>query len=426
MFDDQRFTALLANLESLTGKPNLIATAKAISSRGAEFQRVVAEMGALDEKHAQLKAENNSLSLQLAERAAELKEEARTSKALQDRVTTLEREAADSSKLARELAVKNALVTEQEARIAAVEKSLQLESESLAAAQSALTIANERIAVSAQTEQAKDRELEDARLGLAGALRQHKMLQAQIDASDQIIREIMTQREGLIASRDKLEKENEKTSSQLSDMSRRLHEIDAKRNTYESALVERTREIQSMEEQVSSFTAELGELRPRAESLSTVVKSWSHVPWRSIAAGSLAAGAVMCYGAIIGGQALDAWLSPRSDAAVNSRPIAGEPLSDGESAPQKVEAKIGPDSLSSAQVRAPNAFEVLDPAISSDGAIAIPNDSEAAVSNDQVEFNPEGLPPMEPDSRPPPQDLPPMQQKPKLLLKPTAPPVPQR
>jgi hypothetical protein len=197
------------------------------------------------------------------------------------------------------------------------------------------------------------------------------------------------------------------------------------------ALVDRKKEIDTLTDQLAASNSELGKLRPEAEKLSLAIKDWRHVPWRSVAAGAAVAGALSAYGLTTLAGAIDSWREPPpAMAAIDPKntpaaPAGGDPAAPQEDpAPVKSEEKVGPDPLQTVENGAPSAFEVRDPSAPEPETIAIPDDTGVPDSNDQVQFNPDGLPPVDPNSRPPPQDLPPLPQRPKLLLKPPAPPPP--
>lgn len=406
-FADAQFLGLLTTLEILTDTPQLAVTARAFAARDLEARKLRATLETREAEFAQLSAEKDALENALSASAAS--------------IATLERQLGETRSRATSLESTCAALS---TRGEALEKSLEAERISLEALRSEFSILEAKAVESAAAQSALSREIEDARAGLSAALRQQKALQAQIDTSDQVIREIMTQRESLIAKRDLLERDYEKLTHQLADTSTRLSDSDSRRQVYESALVDRTKEIHSLEDKVATLSTELGDIKPRVDVLASTVKDWGHVPWRSIAAGSLALGAFASYAAISGREALDSWLTPERPAIAQSMP-AITAATPGPTQP-KTEAKIDPDTLSTDGRGSPNSFDVRDSAIPNSGSIPIPNDLEQPGPNDQVQFNPDGLPPVDTDSRPPPQDLPPMQQKPKLLLKPPPPATAER
>jgi hypothetical protein len=312
------------------------------------------------------------------------------------------------------------------AQLAEVDARLRHEKEAADAARSTLETASRAMHDAQAARAALEAELDEVKAALAASVRQQRTLQAQIQADDQSIREIMSQREGLIATRDKLEKDAARLSAQHKESLQRLSDLDQTRLTYESALVERNAEIHKLEDKLAATSVEIRTLRPRAEELTQAVKTWSHVPWRSLAAGSAAAGAAIMFCGVMAFQVFRDWTAPPATIAAKQQdpaPHVQAPAATGEtSPPPKSSAKVEPDTLHLVERVTPESFEVREPNPFGTGEIPIPDETSGPASNDQVQFNPEGLPPTDPDSRPPPQDLPPMPQKPRLLLKPPAPP----
>jgi predicted nucleic acid-binding Zn-ribbon protein len=415
-FDDGRFVSLLTILEEATGHKHLLRTAQALAVRDSETARLRTMVHAQADTVSGLRASLERLEKTLATRDAELAQRDHDMSMLSGRIVGLDEKI---SILGSERETLN-----EQAR--ALDEKLRNMSEEASSAHKNLENANRALTDLQSVRTSLEREIEDARNGLAAALRQQKALQGQIEADDQTIRHIMTQREELIQARDKLERDRARMAQQIGESERRLADSEQRRETYVSALIERKKEIDALSDKLISSDAGTKHLSLQADALQKTVQSWGHVPWRGIAAGSVAAGALLSAGFIFAGQAVKSAFSERSQTAqsetiVPTQSVAVPPaVEPAEDTTPKIDAKIAPDTLqvvdssgetASSEPSAPNSTE-----------IQIPEESGAPELNDQVEFNPEGLPPIDPDSRPPPQDLPPMQQRPKLLLKPVIPP----
>lgn len=415
-FDDGRFVSLLTILEEATGQKNLLRAAQALAIRDSETARLGAIVHAQAETVSGFQASLGRLETTLATRDAELAQRDHDMSALSGRIAGLDE---TISILGSERETLNERVRE-------LDEKLRNASEEASSAHKNLENANRALTDLQGVRTSLEREIEDSRNGLAAALRQQRALQGQIEADDQTIRHIMTQREELIQARDILERDRARMAQQIGETERRLTDSEQRRETYVSALIERKKEIDALSDKLVSSDAGAKHLSLQADALQKSVQSWGHVPWRGIAAGSLAAGALLSAGFIFAGQAVESVFNERSQTAKSEPsiptpsvavPPAVEPAED---TIPKIDAKIAPDTLqvvdssgetASNETSAPNSTE-----------IQIPEESGTPELNDQVEFNPEGLPPIDPDSRPPPQDLPPMQQRPKLLLKPVIPP----
>lgn len=396
-FDHADFVRLLGVVETMIGQGSLVRVAQALSvqdRRSSEVTQLQAQLAAADRAHA------TTMETLSAERLHNAKLDADLARATADH-------AAQSAKSA-ELA--EALAQARTAYDAEVQRAASLEG--------ARNELNERLEQHQRESQRLASDLDDTRLKLNGATRQQATLQAQVDAGDQIIRQIMGQREELLSLREKLENDVSRLTHDLSGATARATELDSRSSTYETALIDRQKELNALSEQLGVAQVELATVKPQAEALSATVKTWGHVPWRLIAAGSLAAGALITYGAAWTGHALDSYFAPRAQTARQDAPVAVVPP------PRDTLAHT--DSSDSG---APASFSVRDvgppPGVN---AIPLPQQDgspDAQVEpSDQVTVNPDGLPPADPDARPPPQDLPPMQQKPRLILKPTSAPVP--
>jgi hypothetical protein len=282
------------------------------------------------------------------------------------------------------------------------------------------------------------RAVEEARQAYASALRQQKGLEAQLHAGDQTLREVMSQREELLAARAHLEKSAARTSQELSAVTAKFNEAENARKTYELALLDRKTEILSLQSKLDAAglnpkaasppataandtgPAPVG---PAAAAAAKGAVSWAHVPWRSIAAGGVFAGVMLSYAAVSTNNMFAEWLAKPGDVTAQqpSAPAASPPVMAQDTTPPPQDpSTIQPPPEQTAQTDIavpvdPNAAPVAEPeAPPQEGPLGVP-------VSDQVLFNPDGLPPPDPDTRPPPQDLPPMQQKPRLLLKPPAP-----
>lgn len=411
-FDDPRFVSLLASVEAITGLTNLNKLALAIAAMDHDAERLRSEVASKDAALADAKTH---------------------AVGLQSRIEAHEKEIAtarlDFAALSEKHAILDTAFSEQAHRLSVAESRLRDEQASAHAAQSSLEAASRALHEAQSARHALELDLEDAKNGLAASLRQQKTLQAQIHADDESIREIMSQREALIAAKDKMEKESAKLSIQLKDLAQRLTDSDQARRTYETALIDRNSDIRRLEDRLATSSAEIGALKPQAEELSRVVKSWGHVPWRRVAAGAAAAGVVMTSFVVLAERSIR-WTSAttsESGPAQGQTPAAQTPLADvaaRDAIPPKSAEKVEPDSLQLVERGAPDSFDFRDPDAADAGEIPIPDESGVPISNDQVQFNPEGLPPVDPYSRPPPQDLPPAPQKPRLLLKPQPPAAP--
>jgi hypothetical protein len=411
-FDDPQFVGLLASLEAITGQTYLNRVALTIATKDHEAEQL----------RTQIQSRDNALRAAHAG-AADLQVKL---EAIQQELVSA---TTDRSELEKKHAALDAAVAEQSARLSASETKLRDEQASASAAQSALETATRALHEAQAAKHALELDLEDAKNGLAASLRQQKSLQAQIHAGDESIREIMSQRELLILAKEKLEKDTVKLSTQLKDALQRLADTDQTRKTYESALIERNADIRKLEDRLSSSSAEIDTLRPQAEELSRVVKSWGHVPWRRVAAGAAAAGVAITFFVVLAERSIrwttgpgPATPSAQAEVSTPAKPATEPTVRDPSSA--KSSEKVEPDSLQLVDGGAPGSFDFRDPNLADTGEIPIPDESGLPISNDQVQFNPEGLPPADPYSRPPPQNLPPMPQKPRLLLKPPPPAAP--
>jgi predicted nucleic acid-binding Zn-ribbon protein len=418
-FDDPRMVSLLAAVETVCGRP-LAIVARAIAARDAENARLRSLSKSQDEALTAAEADNIKLVHDARIQAEKLSER-------DGQISSL------TAKLSELNASYIALRNDKDALVARTEE-LDLRAhaadEEAKSLRAALSTSEEALRQLQEAKQSTDRELEDARNGLTAALRQQKSLQGQIEADDQTIRHIMTQREELLTERERLEKERGKLTHQLSDTETRLSDSELKRETYVTALVERKREIDALSDKLAASSAAATEASSQAFALKARVQNWGHVPWRAIAAGSVAAGALLSAGSIFAWQAIESAIAPPAQVA-SSRPVVPDAEMDIGAAPdfetpvQKSEAKVAPDTLKVVDTTALEGSAPASPPTTETGVIPIPDESGTPAVNDQVQFNPEGLPPLDPDSRPPPQDLPPMQQKPKLLLKPKVPSSPE-
>jgi hypothetical protein len=415
-FDDSRFIGLLTTLEILTGRKQFLETARALAIRDAETVRLKAQIQARDHALSQSQSDKTLLETQIRQMADAT---AKADIALSDR----------DARIAALTQSKDALDAERLALSAALDsrtQELSTATQSAATLRSTLETVEATLRETSALKAALETQLEDARAGLDGALRQQAAMRGEIHAADENLRAAVLEREGLRDTIHTLETKRAKLTAQLSDTATRLADMDQRRATYEAALVQRKKEIDQLTDQTAAASAEIGQLGPQVQKLTETVKSWGHVPWRSIAAGSLAAGLVVASGGFMIARAMETWFSAPPQTAAVTPPAPADASAGVQSeilpVPPKSGAQVGPDTLQVVETQ-PVAAEGDPQAPDSDpGAISIPDDSAVPSSNDQVEFNPDGLPPVDPDSRPPPQDLPPMQQKPRLLLKPQAPP----
>lgn len=415
-FDSSAFHGLLARLEDLTGRKRLASMARAFADHAQEIARLHAQVRVKDEALAQSQAMMASVDATLSARVEEL---AQQSKALDERSARISELERLCDALESERTMLAASVEARAAELAIARRATTDSSDALAAAQQAL-----RDAQSAKA--SLEMELEDARNGLAAGLRQQGHLNVLLKASDDNLAETILQREDLRGALQSSEQKAAKLAAHLNDLTRRLGETDLLRQTYETALIERKKEFDQVTEVAQKSASEAGQLAPQVQNLKQTIADWANVPWRSIAAGSMAAGAVLTYGVISGERLLRDWIEPSKVTAAAPASAPPTALKPTEPAPPKSAAKLEPDTFQIEDRPDPGdvAGEEPVPATPASGEIAIPDETVGPPDNDKVVFNPDGLPPVDPESRPPPQDLPPMQQKPKLLLKPPAPPDP--
>jgi hypothetical protein len=280
----------------------------------------------------------------------------------------------------------------------------------------------------------------EARQAYAIALRQQKGLEAQINAGDLTLREVMSQREELLAARQQWEKNTSRVSEELDAVTARFNEAESARKTYELALLDRKTEILSLQSKLEAAGVAPGPSMlalaapeptssmppPAPEPVAVAAKAApgrGATRWGSIAAGGVFAGMMLSYAAYSTTQMVGDWLAPPQTITA-ARPVAPQPAAP---APD-VTAPTPPPDASAAAGSDPTQL-VASPLPAGDAPVpGVPLADEPAPEgplgvpvSDQVLFNPDGLPPPDPDTRPPPQDLPPMQQKPRLLLKPPAP-----
>jgi hypothetical protein len=414
--DDAVFISLLTTLELMSGNKSFVATARELAIRDAEAARLRLQVRAKDEALSSAQASASQAESALNEKIEALNHSLRDLQVKDSHIESLER---TLEALQAERGSLQSALEERNAALEGAQKRCDVLSASLADA-------NKMLANAQDAKKLLESNLEDARLGLAGALRQHDHLNALLKASDMNLGTVLGEREALKNSLQQAEHKLTRLIVQLNDTQRKLGKSEETRQTYESALVDRKKEIDQANDKAAAAITESNQLAGRVVQLDQSVKSWGHVPWRGIAAGSLAAGSAVTYLAVL---AAGFFVVPTPDGAVAiaSPPVNASgynpatPLVETEGAGPKSDAKLEPDSLQVVESGPALDDRAGTSDLSETGVIAIPDESAAPPPNNQVEFNPEGLPPVDPEQRPPPQDLPPMQQKPRLMLKPSVP-----